>query len=127
MNDPNRHRVLVVEDERHIAAGLKLNFEMEGYDVIVAGSAREAAEQLMDAAGRFDIILLDVMLPDADGFHVCRQLRGAGDFTPVLMLTAMDSTEDRVRAWRAAVPRQQQLGYGSSGSSASASAGLHLV
>lgn len=101
MNDPNRHRVLVVEDERHIAAGLKLNFEMEGYDVVVAGSAREAAEQLMDAAGRFDIILLDVMLPDSDGFHVCRQLRGAGDFTPVLMLTAMDSTEDRVRGLEA--------------------------
>lgn len=94
------NRILVVEDERNIAAGLKLNFEMEGYDVEVAGSAREAAVALASAGG-YSIILLDVMLPDADGFQICKQIRSAGDFTPVLMLTARDSTEDRVRGLEA--------------------------
>lgn len=93
-------RLLVVEDERHIAAGLKLNFELEGYDVDVVGSAREAASRLIDPDG-YDAIILDVMLPDADGFSICRKLRDAGDFTPVLMLTARSATQDRVRGLEA--------------------------
>jgi DNA-binding response OmpR family regulator len=93
-------RILVVEDERNIAAGLKLNFELEGYAVEVAGSARDAAA-LLAGSDHFALILLDVMLPDADGFQVCRRIRAAGDFTPVLMLTARDTTEDRVRGLEA--------------------------
>lgn len=93
-------RILLVEDERHIAAGLKLNFELEGYSVRVAVSAREAASALVED-GDPDLIILDVMLPDATGFDVCRQLRDAGNFTPVLMLTARGTTEDRVEGLEA--------------------------
>lgn len=92
---PVQHRLLVVEDEQHLAAGLKLNFELEGYVVDMAASARKAGELLLQARG-YDAIILDVMLPDATGFELCRRLREGGNFTPVLMLTAMDSTEDRV-------------------------------
>ena len=88
-------RLLVVEDEQHLAAGLKLNFELEGYAVDMAASARRAGEFLLQARA-YDAIILDVMLPDMTGFDLCRKLRDSGNFTPVLMLTAMDSTEDRV-------------------------------
>jgi len=94
VNDLNP-RLLVVEDEQNLAAGLKLNFELEGYSVDMAASARRAGEYLLQARG-YDAIILDVMLPDMTGFELCRKLRDAGNFTPVLMLTAMDSTEDRV-------------------------------
>jgi len=97
---PHAARLLVVEDERHIAAGLKLNFELEGYEVDVVGSAREAASKLVDPEG-YDAIILDVMLPDSDGFSICRRMRDAGDFTPVLMLTARGATQDRVRGLEA--------------------------
>ena len=88
-------RLLVVEDEQHLAAGLKLNFELEGYVVDMAASARRAGEYLLQPRA-YDAIILDVMLPDMTGFELCRKLRDSGNFTPVLMLTAMDSTEDRV-------------------------------
>ena len=93
-------RVLVVEDEQHLAAGLKLNFELDGYNVVVAESARAAASALLDP-GSFDVIILDVMLPDSTGFELCRRLRDAGDHTPVLMLTASGTTDDRVRGLEA--------------------------
>ena len=92
--------VLLVEDEEHLAAGLKLNLELEGYAVEVAGTARAAGELLLDA-GRFDAIVLDVMLPDLDGFSLCARLRRAGNYTPVIMLTARASAEDRVRGLEA--------------------------
>lgn len=88
-------RILVVEDEKHLAAGLKLNLELEGFTVDVAGTAREAA-QLLVAPDAYDAIVLDVMLPDIDGFSLCRRLRAAGDYTPVLMLTVRNAAEDRV-------------------------------
>lgn len=93
-------RILLVEDERHIATGLKLNFELEGYAVRVAASARDAGTALLEE-GDPDLIILDVMLPDATGFDVCRRLRDAGNFTPVLMLTARGTTEDRVEGLEA--------------------------
>lgn len=89
-------RILVVEDEAHIAAGLKLNLELEGYAVQVAKSVRETASYLVHN-NAFDLIILDVMLPDGDGFALCRKLREAGDHTPVIMLTARNSADDRVR------------------------------
>lgn len=89
-------RILVVEDEVHIAAGLKLNLELEGYDVEVVRTLRETASQLA-SGDAFDLIILDVMLPDGDGFALCRKLREAGDYTPVIMLTARSSAHDRVR------------------------------
>ncbi|MED5464908.1 MAG: response regulator transcription factor [Myxococcota bacterium] len=87
--------LLVVEDEEHLAAGLKLNFELEGYRVDTASTGREASERLLQSEG-YDGIILDIMLPDMDGFELCRRLRGAGNFTPVLMLTARNAAEDRV-------------------------------
>lgn len=94
MNDA-RPRVLVVEDEGHLAAGLKLNLDLEGYAVDVARSGREAGQRLagLDA---YDAIVLDVMLPDLDGFDLCRRIRDAGNFVPVIMLTARATPEDRV-------------------------------
>jgi DNA-binding response OmpR family regulator len=89
-------RILVVEDESHIAAGLKLNLELEGYEVEVARTVRETATHLVQG-NSFDLIILDIMLPDGDGFSLCRKLRDAGDYTPVIMLTARGSADDRVR------------------------------
>jgi DNA-binding response OmpR family regulator len=88
-------RILIVEDEAHLAAGLKLNFELEGYAVMVAPTGREAARLLLEPAPH-DAIVLDVMLPDVDGFSLCQRLRDAGNTTPVLMLTARDEVADRV-------------------------------
>jgi DNA-binding response OmpR family regulator len=95
-------RVLVIEDEAHLAAGLKLNLELEGYRVANARTIREAAAQLLQggtsaSGGAFDLILLDIMLPDGDGFAFCKQLRDAGNYVPVIMLTARSGAEDRVR------------------------------
>lgn len=94
--DANRPRVLVIEDEAHLAAGLKLNLELEGYRVANARTIREAAAQLMQSAP-IDLILLDIMLPDGDGFAFCKQLRDAGNYVPVIMLTARAGADDRVR------------------------------
>lgn len=90
-----RATVLVVEDEVNLAAGLKLNLELDGYRAVIARSVREAGAQLVQAAP-IDLIVLDVMLPDGDGYSFCRQLRDAGHYMPVIMLTARSAAEDRV-------------------------------
>ena len=95
MSEQEPPRLLVVEDEEHLAAGLKLNLELEGYAVDIAGTGREAGERLL-RADRYAVIVLDVMLPDLDGFELCKRIRGSGNYTPVIMLTARDSAEDRV-------------------------------
>ncbi|MGE0787370.1 MAG: response regulator transcription factor [Sandaracinaceae bacterium] len=96
-NDSNKpQRLLVVEDEEHLAAGLKLNLELEGYRVAVAANAREAGEHMLKPDG-FDAIVLDVQLPDIDGFELCKKIRGSGNYTPVIMLTARSAAEDRVK------------------------------
>jgi DNA-binding response OmpR family regulator len=91
-----RAPVLVVEDEAHLATGLKLNLELDGYRVALARSLREAAAQLVEAAP-IDLILLDVTLPDGEGYGFCKQLRDAGQYVPVIMLTARSAAEERVR------------------------------
>ncbi len=86
---------LIVEDERRIAAYVKRGLEEEGYAVDVAYSGREA----LDWAGGgvpFDVIVLDLLLPEVDGLTVCRELRARGAKTPILMLTARDGVDDRV-------------------------------
>jgi DNA-binding response OmpR family regulator len=88
-------RLLVVEDERHLAAGLKLNLELEGHHVDLAGSLREAAAA-MARPEPYALIVLDLSLPDGDGLDLCRRLRAAGNFTPVIMLTARGRAPDRV-------------------------------
>jgi DNA-binding response OmpR family regulator len=92
----HKAKLLLVEDERHLAAGLKLNLELEGFSAEVADTAREAAHLLL-RAGVYDVIILDVMLPDLDGFELCRRMREAGDYTPVIMLTARHAADDRVK------------------------------
>lgn len=93
-------RILLVEDEEHLAAGLKLNFELEGYGVDAAATTREAARLLLRAEA-YAVIILDVMLPDLDGFTLCQRLRDAGNYTPVIMLTARSHPEDRVKGLEA--------------------------
>ncbi len=88
-------RILLIEDEQHLASALKLNLGLEGYEVLHAASAREAGRLLVDPTG-FHAIILDVMLPDVDGVTFCQRLRDAGDYTPVLMLTARSSPQDKV-------------------------------
>src|SRR5687768_13543910 len=89
-------RILIVEDEAHLAAGLKLNLELEGYLVDSVPTAKEAAHCMLEES-RYAAIILDVMLPDMDGFAFCERVRVTGNRTPVLMLTARGRTEDRVR------------------------------
>jgi len=88
-------RVLVVEDERRIAEFLCRGLSEQGYAVDVASDGEEALD--WPAVAEFDAIILDVMLPVRDGFQVCRVLRERGVKTPILMLTARDAVEDRVR------------------------------
>jgi heavy metal response regulator len=88
-------RALVVEDERRIAAFISKGLTEHGYAVDVAYDGEEALD--WPAVAEFDIIVLDVMLPGRDGIEVCRVLRGRGVRTPILMLTAKDAVEDRVR------------------------------
>ncbi|MCC6928774.1 MAG: response regulator transcription factor [Gemmatimonadaceae bacterium] len=90
--------ILVVEDNERLATGLRSNLEFEGYRVVVAGTAQEGLAQARDA--RPDLILLDLMLPDADGYRVLRDLRERGDDVPVLVLTALGEEADKVRGFR---------------------------
>jgi two-component system, OmpR family, alkaline phosphatase synthesis response regulator PhoP len=87
-------RVLIVEDEEHLANGLRFNLEAEGYQVELTDSGESALESLMETPPRFDVVVLDVMLPGKDGFAVVSELRHAGQFVPVLMLTARNRAED---------------------------------
>jgi DNA-binding response OmpR family regulator len=86
--------VLIVEDERRIAAYVKRGLEEEGYAVDVASSGREALDWASGVP--FDAIVLDLLLPEMDGLSVCRELRARGARTPILMLTARDGVDDRV-------------------------------
>jgi DNA-binding response OmpR family regulator len=93
-------RVLVVEDEAHIAEGLRFNLEAEGFEVAVAGDGQAALETLL-ADPAFDAVILDVMLPRKDGFSVATELRASGHFVPILMLTARGRAEDVLRGFEA--------------------------
>jgi DNA-binding response OmpR family regulator len=94
-------QILVVEDEQHIADGLRFNLEAEGYQVNVVDTG-EAALEMFEAGQRpFDVIVLDVMLPGKDGFEVISELRQAGQFVPTLMLTARGHPEDVLKGFSA--------------------------
>ena len=92
-------RILVVEDEHHLAQGLSFNLEADGHQVTVAGDGEAALRACVGKPGQFDAILLDVMLPGRDGFEVASELRRSGDFVPILMLTARGRAEDILRGF----------------------------
>ncbi len=92
-------RVLIVEDEQHLADGLRFNLEAEGYDVDVADSGEAAQEMLKGVSP--DVIVLDVMLPGKDGFAVMSEMREAGQFVPTLMLTARGHPDDVLKGFAA--------------------------
>ena len=97
-------RVLIVEDEEHLARGLKLNLEAEGFAAEVEENGAAALQRLVGAgagARGFDVVLLDVMLPGLDGFEVVRRLRAARQFVPVMLLTARSDTDDVLRGFEA--------------------------
>jgi DNA-binding response OmpR family regulator len=94
-------RILVVEDEQHIARGLCFNLEAEGHDVAVATNGEQALASILDERRPFDVVVLDVMLPGQDGFAVATALRSAGQFVPILMLTARNRPEDVLKGFEA--------------------------
>jgi len=94
-------RVLVVEDEAHLAQGLRFNLEAEGYSAEVVGDGEAATDRLLGKKENFDAIVLDIMLPGKDGFSVVAELRAARNYVPVLMLTARSRPEDVLKGFAA--------------------------
>src|ERR1700722_17808533 len=94
-------RVLVVEDEQHLAEGLRFNLEAEGYQVQLVDAGEAALEKLKAEAQAFDVVILDVMLPGISGFDVISQMREAGQYVPTLMLTARGHPDDVLRGFAA--------------------------
>jgi two-component system alkaline phosphatase synthesis response regulator PhoP len=94
-------RVLIVEDEQHLADGLRFNLEAEGYQVEVVETGEEAMQRLVPGPAPFDVVVLDVMLPGKDGFSVISEMRQAGQFVPTLMLTARGHSHDVLRGFEA--------------------------
>jgi DNA-binding response OmpR family regulator len=92
-------RILVVEDEAHIAEGVRFNLEAEGHSVRVTGEGEEALHLLLHQKENFDALVLDVMLPGKDGFTVARELRQAQNYIPLLMLTARARSEDVLKGF----------------------------
>lgn len=95
MSEP---RILVVEDNEELAAGIRYNLELEGYVVDTAGTGGDGLEAALSAPP--DLLILDIMLPEMDGFEVLRTLRGQGFDRPVLILTARGEEADKVRGFR---------------------------
>jgi DNA-binding response OmpR family regulator len=92
-------RVLVVEDEAHLAEGLRFNLEAEGYAAEVVGDGEAATDRLLAHNENFDVVVLDIMLPGKDGFSVVSELRAARNYVPVLMLTARGRPEDVLKGF----------------------------
>jgi DNA-binding response OmpR family regulator len=92
-------RVLVVEDELHLAEGLRFNLAEEGYEAEVVGDGESATDKLLRRKEPFDIVVLDIMLPGKDGFEVVSELRSARNYVPVLMLTARGRPEDVLKGF----------------------------
>jgi len=96
-------RVLIVEDEEHLARGLKFNLEAEDLEAEVVGDGEAALKLLLNSDNRIDAVVLDVMLPGLNGFEVVTQLRNAKQYVPVLMLTARGRPEDVLRGFESGV------------------------
>ena len=87
-------RILLVEDEENIREAVKLNLELDDYEVVATGNGREALKLYNDQ--HFDLLILDVMLPEVDGFQICEQVRLTNMEVPIIFLTAKDSATDRI-------------------------------
>src|SRR5947209_12718552 len=96
-------RVLIVEDEAHLAQGLRFNLEAEGHSVDVVGDGEAALDRLLTNKQQFDAVVLDVMLPGKDGFAVASELRASKNYVPVLMLTARGRPEDVLKGFASGV------------------------
>ena len=88
-------RILLVEDEEHLQENIKMNLEMENYEVVAVDNGVDALKKFSDQ--RFNLVILDIMLPEMDGFQVCEQIRLEDMEIPVLFLTAKDSSQDVIR------------------------------
>src|SRR5215210_2321332 len=95
-------RVLIVEDEQHLADGLRFNLDAEGYRAEIVDTGERAIARLIGPERqRYDLVVLDIMLPGKDGFTVVRELRAARQFVPVLVLTARGRPEDVLQGFEA--------------------------
>lgn len=92
-------RILLVEDEQHLAFGIEFNLKREGYEVVVENDGQQADDRLAEQAPLFDLVILDLMLPGLNGYDICQRLRKAGGQMPVLMLSARSLPEDRKRGF----------------------------
>jgi two-component system OmpR family response regulator len=96
---PSAKHILIVEDERHLAMGIKFNLESEGYRVSTVGSGPAALEVLEENEADVDLVILDIMLPGMSGYAVCEELRQRGSDVPILILSARTLSEDRTRGF----------------------------
>ena len=87
-------RILVVEDEANLLEAIKMNLELEGYEVVAAITGPMALKKFSEE--RFNLVVLDIMLPELDGYQVCQTIRITNSETPILFLTAKDTSEDKV-------------------------------
>jgi len=94
-------RILIVDDEQHIADGLRFNLQAEGHEAAVAGNGERALQLLLNDESAFDVVILDVMLPGKDGFETAAEIRAAGQYVPILMLTARGRPDDVLRGFEA--------------------------
>src|ERR671912_1860487 len=94
-------RVLIVEDEHHLAEGLRFNLEAEGFHADVVENGADALARLLEPSAAVDLVVLDVMLPGKDGFAVVAELRQKQNFVPVLMLTARGRPDDVLKGFAA--------------------------
>lgn len=92
-------RILIVEDELSLAKGLQFNFEQEGYDVTLADDGIVAVEQFKSASPRYNLVMLDLMLPGQSGYETCRQIRELDGRVPILVLSARTLAEDKAMAF----------------------------
>lgn len=98
MNAAKKH-ILVVDDEEHLAVGIKFNLEAEGYKVTAVGNGLDALAVATQAEASIDLIVLDLMLPQMSGYEVCEKVREAGQVMPILMLSARTLSEDKARGF----------------------------
>ena len=87
-------RILIVEDEENLLEAIKMNLELEGYEVVTATSGPEALKKFGEQ--RINLVVLDIMLPELDGYQVCQTIRVSNNETPILFLTAKDTSEDKI-------------------------------